>query len=85
MRGVTDVVDALEEHAAWLRASGELDRRRIRRARDEVETLALTALRRRWGGVGQGDRLDELAAAVVAGELDPHAAAEQLVSAQIRA
>lgn len=77
--GVADVVDALEEHGAWLRESGELQRRRVRRARNEIETLALTALRQRWGGVGEGDRLDELAAAVVAGETDPYAAANSLL------
>ncbi|HWJ67399.1 MAG TPA: methylmalonyl Co-A mutase-associated GTPase MeaB [Nocardioides sp.] len=77
--GVADVVDALEEHGAWLRESGELQRRRVRRARNEIETLALTALRQRWGGVGEGDRLDELAAAVVAGETDPYAAADSLL------
>ena len=76
--GVADVVDALEEHGAWLRESGELQRRRVRRARNEIETLALTALRRRWGTLGEGDRLDDLAAAVVAGETDPYTAADQL-------
>ncbi|NYI46812.1 LAO/AO transport system kinase [Nocardioides aromaticivorans] len=76
--GVADVVDALEEHGTWLRESGELQRRRVRRARNEIETLALTALRRRWGTVGGGDRLDDLAAAVVAGETDPYTAADQL-------
>ena len=78
--GVGDVVDALEEHGDWLRTSGELERRRIRRARNEIETLALTALRRRWGGVGDGDRLDTLAAAVVAGETDPYTAADTLTA-----
>ncbi|KRB76530.1 transporter [Nocardioides sp. Root190] len=80
--GVADVVDALEEHAAWLRESGELERRRVRRARSEVETLALTTLRRRWGSVDEGDRLDVLAVAVVAGEIDPWSAADELVRAR---
>ncbi len=78
--GVADVVDALEEHGAWLRESGELQRRRVRRARGEIETLALTALRKRWGSVGDGDRLDDLATAVVAGESDPYTAAEELTA-----
>ena len=77
--GVRDVVDALEEHGTWLRESGDLQRRRIKRARDEVEAIALTALRKRWGSVSGSDRLDELAAAVVAGETDPHTAAESLL------
>lgn len=76
--GVADVVDALEEHGTWLRESGELQRRRVRRARNEIETLALTALRRRWGTLGDGDRLDDLAAAVVAGETDAWTAADEL-------
>lgn len=78
--GVADVVDALEEHGDWLRDSGELQRRRVRRARSEIETLALTALRKRWGSVGDGDRLDDLAAAVVAGESDPYTAADALTA-----
>ena len=77
--GVPAVVDAIEEHGAWLDSSGEARLRRIRRARDEVEAIALTTLRRRWGSVGEGDRLDELAEAVVAGETDPYAAAESLL------
>ncbi|WP_235530938.1 MULTISPECIES: methylmalonyl Co-A mutase-associated GTPase MeaB [unclassified Nocardioides] len=77
--GVEEVVDAIEQHGAWLRESGELHKRRVRRARGEIETLALTALRRRWGLVGEGDRLDELARAVVAGETDPYAAADRLL------
>lgn len=78
-QGVEDVVDAILDHRVWLDESGERQRRRVRRARDEIETIALTALRRRWGTVGSGDRLDDLAAAVVAGEIDAHTAAAQLI------
>jgi LAO/AO transport system kinase len=78
--GVSEVVDALEEHHAWLAETGELGRRRTRRARDEIEAIALTALRERWGSVGEGDRLDTLADAVARGESDPYAAADALLS-----
>lgn len=78
--GVAEVVDAIEEHHAWLDETGELQRRRTRRARDEVEAIALTALRQRWEVLGEGDRLDQLAAAVAAGESDPYAAADALIS-----
>ena len=47
--------------------SGELERRRTRRARDEIEAIAVTALRRRWDDVHARVELDDLAAAVVAG------------------
>ena len=49
--GVAEVVDALEAHLAWSRGSGALDRRRRGRARDEIESIALATLRRRWAGV----------------------------------
>ena len=78
-QGAAEVVDAIDEHRTWAEESGELERRRVRRARDEVEAIALTALRERWGSVDAGNRLDELATAVVAGESDPYAAADRLL------
>jgi LAO/AO transport system kinase len=77
--GVTEVVEALDQHRAWLASSGELERRRTRRARDEIEAIAVTALRARWGDVHGRSELDGLAAAVVAGESDPYAAADTLL------
>ena len=78
-------MDALEEHLAWSRASGALDRRRRRRARDEVESIALAALRRRWAGVSDRSRLEDLAGQVVARDLDPYAAADALLGTRGRA
>jgi LAO/AO transport system kinase len=78
--GASEVVAALERHRAWLEETGDLARRRLRRASDEVEAIALTALRARIGDLHGGDRLDELAGRVVAGELDPYAAADQLAA-----
>lgn len=74
--GIDELVRQLGRHWDWLGASGERDRRRLARAREEVTALAFGAVR---------DRLamtDDLAARVVAGELAPHdAAAELLASA----
>jgi LAO/AO transport system kinase len=77
--GLDQVVEELDAHLAWARKSGELERRRLRRAREEVEAIAMTALRRRWAGTSDGDRLADLAARVLAGELDPSAAADELL------
>ena len=41
----------------------------------------MTALRERWGDVHGRSELDELAAAVAAGESDPYTAAETLLAA----
>ncbi|WP_225580024.1 methylmalonyl Co-A mutase-associated GTPase MeaB [Nocardioides donggukensis] len=77
--GIPEVVDALEEHQTWLRDSGELLRRRTRRARGEVEAIALTRLRERWSGLREGSELDDLAGRVARGETDPYAAADALL------
>jgi LAO/AO transport system kinase len=77
--GIADLVDRLDEHWAWLSSTGELARRRTARAAAEIEAIALTALRERLGDLHQGTALDTLAAAVVAGETDPYAAADRLV------
>ncbi|CAN5389242.1 methylmalonyl Co-A mutase-associated GTPase MeaB [soil metagenome] len=77
--GVAEVVAALDEHRAWLEASGQVKHRRARRARAEIEAIAVASLRRRWAGVGDHAQLDELAADVVAGRTDPYAAADALL------
>ncbi|MFC5998572.1 methylmalonyl Co-A mutase-associated GTPase MeaB [Quadrisphaera sp. GCM10027208] len=79
--GVDDVMEALDKHWDWLQSSGELGRRRHRRAADEIEALAVTALRERIGDLRSGRGLDDLAAQVVAGDLDPYTAADRLVAA----
>lgn len=78
--GLDEVVAEIENHRAWLESSGELARRRTRRARDEIEAIAVTALRKRWGDVHGRSELDDLATAVVAGETDPYAAADELLA-----
>ncbi len=77
--GLDEVAAEIDQHRAWLESSGELERRRRRRARDEIEAIAVTALRKRWGDVHGRSELDDLAAAVVAGETDPYAAADELL------
>jgi LAO/AO transport system kinase len=79
--GLDEVVAEIDKHRAWLEESGELERRRTRRARDEIEAIAVTALRARWGDVHGRSELDGLAAAVVAGESDPYTAADSLLEA----
>ncbi|NYE37754.1 LAO/AO transport system kinase [Nocardioides cavernae] len=77
--GIDELLAEVDRHAAWLAESGELGRRRTRRARREVEAIALGALRERWGSAGAGADLDALAGRVAAGEVDPYAAADVLL------
>ncbi|MCX6397497.1 MAG: methylmalonyl Co-A mutase-associated GTPase MeaB [Propionibacteriales bacterium] len=77
--GVDDVVTAIGHHLAHLTSSGELAERRVRRAREEIEAIAVTRLRERWGDVHAHTALDSLAAEVVAGTSDPYTAADALL------
>ena len=79
--GIADLTAALDAHWSWLDSSGERDRRRRARAWEEVAAVAVAALRQRMGGLPGDSRLDELAARVAAGELDPYSAADELVAA----
>lgn len=77
--GIDEVVEALEKHRAWMEERGVLKDRRRTRAAHEVETIAVTALRERIGDLRGDRRLDALAERIVAGALDPYAAADALV------
>jgi LAO/AO transport system kinase len=80
-RGLAEVVTELDRHRSWLEESGELTRRRTRRAREEIQAIAVAMLRDRWERVSGHDDLDALAEAVAAGGKDPYAAADELVLA----
>jgi LAO/AO transport system kinase len=73
--GLAELVTALDAHWDWLCASGELKRRRHARAREEITMLAFAALRDRVTG-----NVDELAARVADGTLDPFQAAEEVLA-----
>ncbi|WP_406384020.1 methylmalonyl Co-A mutase-associated GTPase MeaB [Streptomyces sp. NBC_01618] len=78
--GIDEVVEALEKHRAWMEEHGVLVERRTARAAREVETIAVTRLRERIGDL-HGDRhIGALAERIVAGNLDPYAAADELVA-----
>jgi LAO/AO transport system kinase len=78
--GIGELADAIGRHADWLDRSGQRAARRLARAREEVSAIALAGLRQRAGGVPGESRLDELADRVAAGDLDPYAAADELIS-----
>jgi LAO/AO transport system kinase len=79
--GIVKLVVAIGRHWSMLRESGELSRRRTRRARDEIEAIALTSLRERFGDLHGNDALDSLAIQVASGGADPYAAADKLLAA----
>lgn len=78
--GVTEVVEALEKHRAWLAETGRLAARRRARAAAEIEAIALAVLRSRFGMLHSDSRLATLADRVAVGELDPFTAADELLA-----
>jgi LAO/AO transport system kinase len=74
--GIGSLLGELDRHWSWLSSSGELERRRRQRARDEVLAMAYGAVRASLGG----PLLDALAAQVADGALDPHEASEKLLA-----
>jgi LAO/AO transport system kinase len=72
--GVDELVGQLDRHWSWLESSGERDRRRLARARDEVVALVFGMVRERLAVP------DELAARVADGRLDVHEAADELLT-----
>ena len=77
--GITDLAGAIDKHRVWLSVSGRRDQRRHDRVRAEISAIALGELRMRMGGIPGESRLDELAERVLAGDLDPYSAADELI------
>lgn len=80
--GIEELTARLDAHWAWLGESGLRQERRVGRAREEISAIAVAEIRRKVGGLpGPGEsRLDELAAQVVGGKLDPYSAADELIA-----
>ena len=79
--GIGELVARLDGHWSWLESSGERDRRRTGRAREEVAALALGTLRQAMNQLPGDADLDALAGRVARGEIDPYAAADELLAA----
>ena len=77
--GIVDLAAAVDDHIAWLGAAG-LRERRVRRAADEIATLALATMRSRMDALGPGGQVQALAERVVDGATDPYAAADVVVA-----
>ncbi len=84
--GIGELVDALDEHHRHLQDSGELAVRHRDRARHTIREIAMTEVRERVAvlpaDATDGDPLlDRLAEKVAGRDLDPYAAADQLLDA----
>lgn len=76
--GVPELWQAIEDHRAHQESGARLRARRLRRLAREIREIALAGLRARVGEPGSNGQLDDLAAEVLDGRLDPYAAADRL-------
>ena len=76
-QGIDELRAAIGKHREWMTRTGELRRRRINRARIEIEALASAALQSRFAEVHS---TDDLAAQVVDGKLAPYTAADRVLA-----
>ncbi|WP_134322972.1 methylmalonyl Co-A mutase-associated GTPase MeaB [Cumulibacter soli] len=78
--GVEDVVEAIENHRAWMIDKGVLTERRIARASGEILAISMTTLRERMGDLSGRASLRKLSEQVAAGETDPYLASDTIVA-----
>ena len=77
--GVPELVDAIDEHRAWLDSSGELAEHRRQEARHQVLSVAQRMLLERIRATTSEETLGELVTRVADRSLDPKSAAEELI------
>jgi LAO/AO transport system kinase len=77
--GIDDVWAAVEEHRNAATDSGLLDRRRAARSREELGEVVARRLQQRAHELCGEERWRTLTEAVVAGEVDPWTAADELI------
>lgn len=81
--GIDEVAEASTDHFRHMDHSGELTRRRVARARSEIEALAIRKFRQNVGGI-RAEGLAELADDVNFGRTDTYSAADQLYARLIK-
>jgi LAO/AO transport system kinase len=77
--GVPELWAAISRHREHLVASGELATRRARRVHDELQRIVVERLHERARTAMDGDRMDALEQRVLDRQIDPWAAADELL------
>jgi LAO/AO transport system kinase len=77
--GIDELWSAVEEHREFQERTGRLEQRRTARLRDELRNIVLARLREQADATCTGDHFEKLVAQVAARELDPYAAARELL------
>jgi LAO/AO transport system kinase len=78
--GVTELWDTVLQHRETITASGELERRRSMRLREELREIVARRLEQRARELATGDRWEQLQQQVLERDLDPWGAADQMLA-----
>jgi LAO/AO transport system kinase len=78
--GVAEVWDAVLRHQEFATESGQLQRRRAFRTREELREIVTERLREKAREICTGERWEELSESVVAGTIDPWSAADEMLA-----
>ncbi len=78
--GVPDLWDAVQRHREFITASGELERRRHFRMREELREIVARRLEQRAREICTGERWDQLLTDVVDRKIDPWGAADEMLT-----
>lgn len=79
-QGVKELIAAVDGHRTWLETTGELTKRRAKRALTRIREIVEDRVLREAWAQGRREKLEVLAARVVRGETTPYAAADELLS-----
>lgn len=79
--GVEALWDVVQQHRAHISSSGELNRRRRFRLREELREIVARRLEQKAREICTGDRWDQLQDGVIERTLDPWSAADEMLKA----
>ena len=79
--GVEALWDVVQQHRAHISSTGELDRRRRFRLREELREIVARRLEQKARDICTGDRWDQLQDGVIERSLDPWSAADEMLKA----
>jgi LAO/AO transport system kinase len=79
--GVPALWDVVQQHRAHISSTGELDRRRRFRLREELREIVARRLEQKAREICTGDRWDQLQDGVIERTLDPWSAADEMLKA----
>jgi LAO/AO transport system kinase len=79
--GVDALWDVVQQHRAHISSTGELDRRRRFRLREELREIVARRLEQKAREICTGDRWDQLQDGVTERSLDPWSAADEMLKA----